>query len=478
MDHQQPSPELHAKLQALADPAPGLDWPRLRAARHDHARRRRQRLAAGGLVAVTATTLAVGGLLRLGDDNPATGRLTVLGPTPSGTPEPAGPTDQTPSPGATEATPPMQQLLTPTVALRPPELAKNRTLVDTVTFLTADTGYAVTAQCNDHACRTMLLQTRDGAASWQALSPLAIDLTPAANATDPRGHVELSAANTQTLLAVETRGTATGLQLSTDGGRSWRIPTLPGQPHPQTVAAVATPAGFWILASQQPQGSGPLTLFRLEAGSTTAHSIGQADSSAQLHASATEDRAYLTDGTASVTELDTTQQRRQQLPVASSGLTVARNGTLILSTQDGAAAGSGPKRSWISTDRAQTWTRLPDPPFGGDLVSLQQIAPARLLLNTASGASTLSLSTDGGRNWRNTLNFGDGGIGITAVTFPDQHNGYALHGGPSHLYTTSGENPQSPNYKQAIAEANSEGLYVTHDGGATWNKATNPLHGP
>jgi photosystem II stability/assembly factor-like uncharacterized protein len=337
--------------------------------------------------------------------------------------------------------------------------------VDTASFLTAESGFAVTAQCSANACRTVVLHTSDAAQSWTVLEPLAVDLTPPANGAGPRGHVELRVIDDLHLLAVETRGTATGLQLSNDGGHTWTTPTLPGQPQPRTLSAVATHTGFWILAGSSAEGSEPLTLFRLDAGSSVASDVGSAASTGVLAAGpVTKDRAYVMDGSASLLVLDGLHRSQRALPAPCGVLTAGRDGTLILACQDGAAAGSGPKRAWMSADDGQTWKRIPDPPYASDLIELIQIAPSRLLLNTASGESSLTLTTDGGRSWNRTLTFGDGGTGISAVSFPDARNGFVVHGGPAHMSTVSGGGLEGQ------ASVDSEGLFVTHDGGTTWTK--------
>ncbi|MDX6217899.1 MAG: hypothetical protein QOG99_3483 [Frankiales bacterium] len=88
----------------------------------------------------------------------------------------------------------------------------------------------------------------------------------------------------------------------------------------------------------------------------------------------------------------------------------------------------------------------------------------------------LTLTTDGGRSWRDTLAFGDGGEGIHDVDFPNGQDGYAIHGGPRAGELTSAEEGGvgSAQYAEGQRSAALDGLYATTDGGASWHHVALP----
>ncbi len=90
------------------------------------------------------------------------------------------------------------------------------------------------------------------------------------------------------------------------------------------------------------------------------------------------------------------------------------------------------------------------PPFGGDAEALAVTASGTLVVATASGASWLYRSTDGGASWTTAETYGDGGIGFNDLGFTTVTQGVAIHGLPG-----------------LLADFTSH-LLMTTDGGATW----------
>jgi photosystem II stability/assembly factor-like uncharacterized protein len=452
--------EVAAQLRALGDGAPALDWELLRSRRSRRVRRRRLEASlavfvlAGAVIGLVSGTRAGGQQRR--DDVVVT------------------PATADPRPTATS------DVLMPTVTGRPGTFDRNRFLPDTAAFTSGSEGWVVGARCSTSACRTDVDHTTDAGATWSTVGHLAVDLTPSAGFAVPVGQVHLVVANNRSLLADEERGYAAGLQVSNDGGHTWTTPTLPGLGPLLLADVAATSDSFWILASDQGVDRRRLDLYRLDFRSSDATLVGHYPPDSTLSSAPSTARdgvAYLTTyGSTALVILGSRGTTRATLPHRGCPPAVSSTGDLVLGCQDGAAAGSGGKLAWLSTDRGTSWIRLPDPPFSGDLVDLTEISSGRYLLNTSGGASMLTLTTDGGRSWRDTLAFGDGGEGIHDVDFPNGQDGYAIHGGPRSGELTSAQEGGvgSAQYAEGQRYAALDGLYATTDGGASWHHVALP----
>jgi photosystem II stability/assembly factor-like uncharacterized protein len=110
------------------------------------------------------------------------------------------------------------------------------------------------------------------------------------------------------------------------------------------------------------------------------------------------------------------------------------------------AAGSAGKIVYSSHDGGRSFTRAGQAPFGGTATSLAQPGPAHIFLATASGASWIYGSNDGGRTWRVALNGSGAPWNDLGFTTPAQ--GVVVSGIPP------------------IGSA----LNMTRDGGRTWSR--------
>jgi len=105
---------------------------------------------------------------------------------------------------------------------------------------------------------------------------------------------------------------------------------------------------------------------------------------------------------------------------------------------------------------ARRWAEMGQPPAAGDAGELAAGSDGALVIATAGAASWLYRSRDGGRRWRATLTYADGGEGWDDLSFTTATQGAAIHG-PAR---TDGGSVNRPGR-----------LLLTEDGGATWRVA-------
>ena len=119
-----------------------------------------------------------------------------------------------------------------------------------------------------------------------------------------------------------------------------------------------------------------------------------------------------------------------------------------------AASGSSKKTVVLSRNgRSQVAGQAP---FGGDGGQLAAASSSTLVLASASGASQLSRSVDGGRTWTTTDTYPDEGDGFVDLGFTTPTQGVVIHGKP----VAAGESDNQPN--------RADELLMTHDAGASW----------
>jgi len=99
------------------------------------------------------------------------------------------------------------------------------------------------------------------------------------------------------------------------------------------------------------------------------------------------------------------------------------------------------------------WTQVGQAPTPGDAGVLAAAGSGRLVIATASAASWLYRSTDGGRHWRTPLSYPDGGEGWADLGFTSSSDGVVIHG-PAR---TDGGSANFPGR-----------LLLTDDAGHTW----------
>jgi hypothetical protein len=126
---------------------------------------------------------------------------------------------------------------------------------------------------------------------------------------------------------------------------------------------------------------------------------------------------------------------------------IAPNSTLLYSLcVGGIGLGSSSKFIFVTDDgRAR---EAGSAPAGGDGGMLAATASGTLVLASASGASELYRSTDGGRTWTTAATYFDGGAGFNDLGFTTDTQGVVIHGLPG----LGGVNQ----------------MLMTHDAGATW----------
>jgi hypothetical protein len=90
-------------------------------------------------------------------------------------------------------------------------------------------------------------------------------------------------------------------------------------------------------------------------------------------------------------------------------------------------------------------------PLPGDGGTFAATPNAVLVIATASGASFLYCSDDGGHSWSTVESYGDGGAGWNDLGFTTATQGLVIHGRPGETDVVGGIN-----------------LLMTHDAGSTW----------
>jgi len=103
-------------------------------------------------------------------------------------------------------------------------------------------------------------------------------------------------------------------------------------------------------------------------------------------------------------------------------------------------AGSTAKLLFASSDGGVRFTRAGRPPRGGDGGLLAEPSPKHVFVASASGATFIYASTDGGRHWRTVKKLDDGGLGWNDFGFTTATQGVAVEGTPAfgttHLWLT------------------------------------------
>ena len=105
-----------------------------------------------------------------------------------------------------------------------------------------------------------------------------------------------------------------------------------------------------------------------------------------------------------------------------------------------AGLGSTQKALYASRDGGARFRKVGTPPAGGDGGLLAEPTPRHFFIASASGATWLYVSTDGGRRWHASLTLDDGGLGWNDFGFTTATRGVAVEGNPaniSHLWQTT-----------------------------------------
>ena len=334
-----------------------------------------------------------------------------------------------------------------------------------VSFVSRTTGFVlgVDSSCSADTC-VALARSTDGGSSWVGL--------PAPNAS----YVAHGAPSTSSLRVVsevrfadEFDGWVFGPALfaTHDGGRTWQEIDLGG-----SVVSLGTSGGYVDAVvspcSGEAECAGPLTLEQAPAtgGAFTTvltglstESSGVGFSYLSLHASV--GFVILSGALRSPPLLYATQNlanphgwRAFRDPCASvvpSYLEsiVTPNTTVLYSLCTGPGAAGSSDKSIVMTENGLS-TVAGRAPSGGAGGVLAATSSGTLVLATASGASWLDRSTDGGRTWSTAETYDDGGIGFNDLGFITNAQGTVVHGMPG----------PPANYKSQ--------LLMTRDAGASW----------
>ena len=365
-----------------------------------------------------------------------------------GHPTSNGQTSATPTTAPTSASPAASSSAGPSATAQPAlPAAPAGFRASSVTFVSSDEAFCL-GTAPGHA--TLVVRTLDRGQTWVRLA------APVA----PLGSPGSSAASAVwgTRFASASQGFVFGDRLwqSGDGGRHW---ALAGTPAGQILSLAAIDGQVLALVAK---GSGPARLLRrpLAGGPwTQIASVKTADAfdPTDLIATQAGTAAVLSGTSVLVTTnggLSVTSRATPSAPgFQPDCVAVTSSHALALLLVGQGAAGSTEKLVYTSTDSGLHWAKAGTPSNEGDPVTLAGGSPTDLVLATASGASWLDRSSDGGHSWATVLTYGDGGEGWADLGFTTTTNAVVVHG-------------------PADSAGNSDGrparLLLSANGGATW----------
>lgn len=334
-------------------------------------------------------------------------------------------------------------------------------------FVSAATGFVlgIDTACTTGAC-VALTRTTDAGAAW-------VGLPAPVTSYAPRGQESTgtSSAVSQVRFASELDGWLFGPSLfaTHDGGRTWQAVHIGG-----SVIALATSDGYvdavvspctggasctGALALEQAPDSGGSFTTVLTGPTVPSASVGNAELSFSSRVGFVS-LGPATIGTADLYATsnlaDTQDWHAFPDPCAEQGILTltsfaAPDTTALYSLCSGnGAMGSTSKTVMVTRNGISTVAGTA--PLGGDGGSLAATSAGTLLIATASGASWIYRSADGGSTWATTETFDDGGMGWGDIGFVTSDDGFAVHGVPG---PPAGE---------------TTGLLLTTDAGAIWHQ--------
>lgn len=344
-------------------------------------------------------------------------------------------------------------------------------LAQSVSFVSDEHGFVLGAvRCAAGWCPAMRA-TLDRGATWSAITapPAAIDSTRFGSIDS------VSFANAEDGFAF-----GPGLWETQDAGATWREVLLPG---PVAAFGVSSRTAYAVVAvdcSGLATCRAPGVLFESMLGSGTWHS----DPSVRIQGSDLEGANVSTAGNAVYVAAgdafigSTTGKVFHELanpcppgppspPPPGYGITaITADGPsdLTVLCGGGVALGSQAKLVYVSDDGGASYRQLAVPPAAGDTQAIAASAPTTVFLSARSGASSVYRTSGADTSWTTAVSFGDGGIGITDLSFVSPADGALIHGTAvvqqAQTFLASG---------RPTRIAGTIGvLYLTEDGGRTW----------
>ena len=322
-----------------------------------------------------------------------------------------------------------------------------------VTFVSSDEAFCL-GTAPGHG--VLLLRTLDRGATWVRLPapPTALKRPDSQSVYHGYGAVW------GTRFASASHGFIFGDRLweTTDGGLHWTADTAPTG----SILSLATIDGqvLALVARNSQSGSASLLRRPLAGGSwSEIATIKQVDLLDATDLISTQAGTAAVLGTASVlvtTDGGLTIARVATPSVpgfAPGSVAVTSSHTLALLLVGQGAAGSTEKVVYTSPDGGLHWAKAGTPSREGDPVTLAGGSPTSLVLATASGASWLVRSADGGHSWATVVTYGDGGVGWAELGFTTVSDVVVVHG---------------PADRAGNADGRPGQLLLSSDGGASW----------
>ncbi len=342
-----------------------------------------------------------------------------------------------------------------------------------MSFVSARVGYVLgtTATCTNAPCTT-LVRTSDGGRAWQAIPAPRVPYAEGLDGSSPlTGVSRVRFANGQDGWAF-----GPGLVVTHNGGATWQEVSMPGAV--TALEAVNGRAYALVASALSATGSGTFTLYSSPANRTdfkplpgvSATGFGPAfpgpTDPIALHSSGSSVAGFV------LLALTGTYPPRPALyatgdgvhwapfpdPCAVTGNSLGLTSFAMpdIATLDSLCSGNGAtgstQKEAVRTAQGQS-VALGAPGLGGDGGQLAAPTTLDLLLATASAASWIYRSSDGGATWSTAAFYDDGGVGFTDFGCTTATQCVAVHGQPR---------AQS----QALGP---DALIMSTNGGMTWH---------